>query len=404
MPTSQPNRLLEPDFARGFALLGIAIANATTIWALVATMGDNAVPTSIGLIVDNSLGDKIAIFIGAVFVHVRGLPMFATLFGYGIGMIYLREWRKGATFQQNRSVLLRRYGFLALFGIVHLLFLYWGDIMFYYGAIALLIIPMAKLPDKTLAIIAASIFAIGLVAAFLTLYFFPELTSQFAGGSGSYVKDQLMMGGLILLVLPFQLAFAGLLVIPLIIVGFIAGRREVFHKPEQYHKQLRIAVAITIGVILLVGIPYGLSAIGVVGDPVLLRALNGSLGMSTGPGLVVLLFWLARALNRRGLATTVPVRMVVALGRMSMTGYVLQSVLFGIFVASYGLGLVAGAGALAVSLAAVAVWFATVLFTFAWSSFSKTGPLEWVHRRLAYKKKPVVQVKPLVETTAAENT
>ena len=81
MPTSQPNRLLEPDFARGFALLGIAIANATTIWALVATMGDNAVPTSIGLIVDNSLGDKIAIFIGAVFVHVRGLPMFATLFG-----------------------------------------------------------------------------------------------------------------------------------------------------------------------------------------------------------------------------------------------------------------------------------------------------------------------------------
>ena len=29
--------------------------------------------------------------IGAIFVHVRGLPMFATLLGYGVGMILVRD-------------------------------------------------------------------------------------------------------------------------------------------------------------------------------------------------------------------------------------------------------------------------------------------------------------------------
>lgn len=396
MAVSQPSRLLGPDFARGFALLGIAIANAIVYWCMLAVTPENAIQTKAGLVVDNWLWDKIAIFTGALFVHVRGLPMFATLLGYGIGMIYLRQQRRGLTFSDNRKILLRRYGFLALIGLAHLLFLFFGDIMLYYGTIALLVIAMAKLSDKQIATIGAICFAIGTVLSFTVIYFFPSFSNGFDGGTGSYVKDQLVMGGLILVALPFQLAFAGLMVIPLIMLGFIAGRREVFSHPEQYAVQMRIAVIVTGIVIVGIGIPFGLSAVGVIDNPLLYYALNSSLGMTTGPGLVVVMFWAASILEKRGLHNVLPVRMIVALGRLSMTGYVMQSVLFGIFVTSYGLGIGSGAGAMTVTLIAAGVWMVTVLFAFVWLHFYKLGPLEMLHRQLAYKQQPQQHTPKLV--------
>ena len=96
------NRILTPDLARGSALLGIAVANAVTVWT---TNINHPMPGHIGIIAHDSLWDKIAIMIGAIFVHVRGLPMFATLLGYGVGMILVREQRNGSRY---RRVLTRR--------------------------------------------------------------------------------------------------------------------------------------------------------------------------------------------------------------------------------------------------------------------------------------------------------
>lgn len=392
---SQPSRLLGPDFARGSALLGIALANALVVWCILAETPDGMVQTKAGVIADGSLWDKLTVFISALFVHVRGLPMFATLLGYGIGMIYLRQERKGVALGQNKRVLLRRYGFLALFGLVHTVFLFFGDIMLTYGLLALLVISLAGLSDKTIATIAGVLFGAGLVMAFCVIYFFPALARGFTGGTGSYVKDQLIMGGFVVLALPIQL-LASTLVIPLIMVGFIAGRREVFRNSQQYAKQMRIAVGISAVIILCVGIPFGLSAIGVIGNPQLFYAINISVGMATGPGLVVVMFWAASGLEKRGLDKTLPVQMITALGRMSMTGYVLQSVLFGIIVASYGFGFGSGAGAMTVSLIAFGVWLVTLLFAYLWSRSYKSGPLEMMHRSLAYKKAPADQTPALV--------
>ena len=79
---TQP-RILAPDVARGFTMLGIAIANATTAWLYISpdTPGSTA-----GGVVDNSILDKIAIILGSIFTHVRGLPMFATLLGVRRGV------------------------------------------------------------------------------------------------------------------------------------------------------------------------------------------------------------------------------------------------------------------------------------------------------------------------------
>lgn len=86
------HRILAPDLARGAALLGIAVANGITAWSVTGLpAAANELETYAGIIVNDSLWDKIMVVIGTLFVHVRGLPMFATLLGYGIGMILVRE-------------------------------------------------------------------------------------------------------------------------------------------------------------------------------------------------------------------------------------------------------------------------------------------------------------------------
>ena len=51
-------------------------------------------------------------------------------------------------------MLWRRYGFLALIGVVHLVLLFFGDIILQYSLVALVLISMITLRDRTLMIIA----------------------------------------------------------------------------------------------------------------------------------------------------------------------------------------------------------------------------------------------------------
>ena len=161
MKSSSSVRILTPDLARGAALLGIAIANGITAWSLrIGDVPQGYHRTFSGIIVNNSLWDKVTIILADMFVHTRGLPMFATLLGYGVGMILVREQRKGATKKQCRAILLRRYGALILFGLLHMVFLFYGDIMFNYGLIILvLVIPMRNAKNKTLLITAGVLFS-----------------------------------------------------------------------------------------------------------------------------------------------------------------------------------------------------------------------------------------------------
>ena len=126
------HRILTPDVARGIMLLAIAVANSVTVWA--TNIDNPMVGTHIGIVMNDSLWDKIAIMVGAMFIHVRGLPMFATLLGYGMGMILVREYHRKNPYKR---ILARRYAALAAMGLIHLMFLFFGDIMFMYGILAL---------------------------------------------------------------------------------------------------------------------------------------------------------------------------------------------------------------------------------------------------------------------------
>ena len=390
-------RILTPDLARGAALLGIAIANGITAWSLrIGDVPQGYHRTLSGIIVNNSLWDKVTIILTDMFVHTRGLPMFATLLGYGVGMILVREQRKGATKKQCRAILLRRYGALILFGLLHMVFLFYGDIMFIYGLIILvLVIPMRNATNKTLLITAGVLFVLSMVMNG-ALWSYLDMNAVLLHGYGhGYVQDQLIRGASLAFMYNFlQFPYILPLVGSVILIGFVAGRNGVLEHPEHFRMPMRIAATITVIIVITVGLPVGLASLGILGHEKFLYILNMLVGMASGPGTVVWISWIASWVERRKLTDTLPIRMLTALGRMSMTGYVLQSVTFIFIMTPWFLGIGSGQSVAIVAVTATGVWLVTLIFAYLWSLTGKRGPIEIAHRSIGYKKNRVYGETP----------
>ena len=384
-------RILTPDLARGAALLGIAIANGITVWSLrIGDFSQGYHRTLSGIIVNNSLWDKVTIILTDMFVHTRGLPMFATLLGYGVGMILVREQRKGATKNQCRTILLRRYGALILFGLLHMVFLFYGDIMFIYGLIILvLVIPMRNAKNKTLLITAGVLFVLSMVMNGALLSYSDMNAVLLQGYGHGYVQDQLVRGASLAFIYNFlRFPFALPLVGSVILIGFVAGRNGVLEHPEHFRMPMRIAATITVIIVITVGLPLGLASLGILGHERIFYLLNMLVGMVSGPGIVVWISWIASWVERRKLTDTLPIRMLTALGRMSMTGYVLQSVAFIFIMTPWFLGIGSGQSVTMVAMISAGIWVITVIFACPWSRTGRRGPLEIAHRTLGYGRLP----------------
>jgi len=384
-------RILTPDLARGAALLGIAIANGITVWSLrIGDFSQGYHRTLSGIIVNNSLWDKVTIILTDMFVHTRGLPMFATLLGYGVGMILVREQRKGATKNQCRTILLRRYGALILFGLLHMVFLFYGDIMFIYGLIILvLVIPMRNAKNKTLLITAGVLFVLSMVMNGALLSYSDMNAVLLQGYGHGYVQDQLVRGASLAFIYNFlRFPFALPLVGSVILIGFVAGRNGVLEHPEHFRMPMRIAATITVIIVITVGLPLGLASLGILGHERIFYLLNMLVGMVSGPGIVVWISWIASWVERRKLTDTLPIRMLTALGRMSMTGYVLQSVAFIFIMTPWFLGIGSGQSVTMVAMISAGIWVITVIFACLWSRTGRRGPLEIAHRTLGYGRLP----------------
>ena len=409
---TQP-RILAPDVARGFTMLGIAVANATTAWLYISpdTPGSTA-----GGVVDNSILDKIAIILGSIFTHVRGLPMFATLLGYGVGMIAMSLQRRNYPPKKARLVLIRRYFFLAIFGILHLSLLFFGDIMFVYGVMGIILALLYRFKDKTLLIITGVLGTLGLIlAAIMTIGVSAEGASSRTEVMTSFIQTLSSPDSYATLVshaftsLSFQignLLTGFLFFFPVMILGMVAARHNVLGQPEKYKTLLTrfaiVAVIISFGV----GIPLGLAEIGVLPENTVLhlQSLNQVAGIWAGPGIVASIALATLPLQRRidaahaggtGYPLPVPLQALIALGKRSMTGYLLQSILFVLLTSTFTIGLGRGQGAWEATLIAILIWAITLVIAYALEKANlRGGPFEVVHRRLSYGRTGLTTFTP----------
>lgn len=402
-PRVSAARLVVPDLARGLMLWGIAVANVTTAWVL---MGGGEFSMT-GRVVDGSLWDKIAIMFTTSFMHARGFPMFSTLLGFGVGLIAGSLYRRGYPLGAARGVLVRRYGMLALFGAAHMIFLFWGDIMLTYGLLGMLLAVFLRASSRVILWTAAALYTVACVAmvgaALLASALMGSewLASSMGDGSplemlgldfSSYLH--VLLAGVTMLVLTIPNVFTGgFLLLPLMLLGFVAAREGVLADPVKHRRLLVWVAVVGIGVGVATGIPSGLEAIGVLNSSVF-GTVSTSVGVLGGPGLIAALaLALSGVQERVSAGGELPwvLRPLAALGKRSMTGYVLQSVLFLVVFTPMGLGLFKDAGAGLLLVVGTCGWLLTLLVAVALEAAGKPGPLEALHRRLSYGKSGLAQ-------------
>ncbi|MDR7329493.1 DUF418 domain-containing protein [Corynebacterium guangdongense] len=383
--TVQPRRILAPDLARGIALLGIAWANVSTAWVIT----DDSVPAAYFGGVVHGAADRVVVVLAAMFAHVRGLPMFTTLLGFGVGLVAAGLARRGYGAGRIRRSLLRRYGALLVFGLAHCLLLFFGDIMILYGVIGMVLALAFTLSDRALLGMAGALFALHLLGSARTLgdenvaLSVPEF-----GGYAEYVSYNAAWATGYLLSAPIALTS----MLPLAILGYVAARRGVHRDPMAHLRILTVWVLVAGAIILAVGLPWGLSAIGALPgawEDVLMN-LNQMLGYLTGPGICAGVLLASRRLQERldrGASLPPALAPVQALGQRSMSGYVTQSLLFVPLTMPFLLGLGEGAGAAGLLLLALAVWAVTLLAAQLTARVGRPGPAESAHRRLAYGRR-----------------
>lgn len=131
-PLRRDERIQALDVIRGFALLGIFLMNIEWFSRAQGEM-------SMGLPVGLTGADWWASRLIYVLVQGKFWTIFSLLFGMGFAVMLARAEQAGRSFLQTY---LRRIAALAVFGAIHFILLYTGDILFSYAvaAVALLIV------------------------------------------------------------------------------------------------------------------------------------------------------------------------------------------------------------------------------------------------------------------------
>lgn len=384
-------RYVAPDVARGMALLGIALANVPTNWLATHDAAHSGFFGGTGP--DPSVLEKVLIVFQAMFVHVRGLPMFSVLLGMGVGMIVGSLWRRGYTNRAAKKVVLKRYFFLFCFGLVHLIFFFPGDILTAYGICGMVLALLIGCGDRILRIVSGVLLglwcvwcALGALMIFIDGPGAPTMTMDLFYGSVEQTYTGQIRHALGILA---GHAFPIISILPMILLGFVWGRERVMENVDRYAVRLWVWVAVTVVVIVLVGVPFGLSSIGVLPyewEPAF-AILNQAFGRLTGPGILAAVMLAMRPVQRR-IADGAPIpgwlAAFNALGKRSMTGYLGQTIILfpltSVFLLNIGHDFpIAGQMALATG-----VWLVTLLVAWVMERHGIPGPFEKLHRTISY--------------------
>jgi uncharacterized protein len=369
-------RSLAPDLARGAVLLFIALANVHT-YLYGHPVGVRGYP------IPESILDKVVVLLQVAVVDGRAYPMFALLFGYGMVQLLRRHTAGGVDVVTVRKLVRRRGWWMILFGFLHALLLFSGDIIGAYGLLAVLLAGLlTRVGDRTLMImvvvwmvpvVALSVLASLSVPEAATL---PTIADPMVASLWRIAEwiDSTVVTSLFILV-------------PAVLLGAWAARRRLLDAPEHRRRLLAWAAALGVGLAAVGGMPLALMAghwwpappaetLALATVVHTVTGYAGGVGYAAIAGLVAI-----RVGQRRGLVVTA----LAACGQRSMTCYLLQSVVFVAVLAAYGGGLGDRLALAPVTVLATGTWAMTVVLAEFMRRRGYRGPAEALLRRLTYR-------------------
>lgn len=389
------NRLQVLDVLRGFALAGILIINAMSI---LAVKGSTPAFTVNIPIADRILQDLILFFIESKF-----FTLFSLLFGIGFAIQIQSAERQGKSFLPRIS---RRMAGLMLFGLLHIVLLWDGDILVIYALTGTLLIAFrntsfARLKKWVVGLLAVPGFLVlGIFLYTLIARISPSGAKSFSESDASLVKEfanteatqKLLKSGLIEGIserIHTYLDLSPLLlsripaVLAMFLIGLYLGKsnfiRELSERTETL-KKIRF-IGIVIGFFLMLLIVLGTKCLPPVSALVLVvedQYLAGPilcLGYASALTLVFL-----RNPNKK------IYEHLSNAGRMALTNYLSQSLVLTFLAYGWGMGLALKLNGFQVISICVALFVLQIIFSVYWLKKFKYGPLEWVWRCVTYWK------------------
>src|SRR6202166_3210309 len=162
-PISLSERIVFIDVLRGMALFGILAANMRAFFAPLDCYDH------IGVLF-HGRADVLAQFFIDGFIQGKFITIFSFLFGMGFAIQMSRAEARGVRFMGFYP---RRLLALALFGLIHGMLIWAGDVLLTYALSGAILLLFRNREQKTLLWWAGSLFALPIVAStvFLALYF-----------------------------------------------------------------------------------------------------------------------------------------------------------------------------------------------------------------------------------------
>jgi uncharacterized protein len=369
-------RLLAPDMSRGAMLLMIAAAYATVYAGSSFGADVSQLPVA----------DRVTTFASALLLDNRAFPLFAILFGYWVARGTDRRRERDGSPRPAYLRLLRRAGALLLFGVVHAVLVFPGEILSSYG-IALLLVGWLLLLSTRALVVALGVLLAGsaLVNTLIALAaaYAADLDPGALTAVPGYVTAQDWMGRV--LGYPVTLVFLvlGYPLLLLVVTGFLAGRLRLFEDLERHRRTLRVLAVAGIAVSVGAALPAALASVGVLEADWVARGLLNGLQILTGVagGLgYASLFTLvgARFEQRPGPLA----RALAAMGSRSLTFYLLHSALVAVVLHPQLIGVGAHVGPFGAVAVAVGVWALGLLLASALERAGRPGPLDSLMRRM----------------------
>jgi uncharacterized protein len=391
---SSPPRLPALDILRAVALFGVLVVNLLTAFRTSEFLPSLAAA-------DDSPADAAALLFVTLALQGKAFPLFSFLFGVGLAAQYDSLLASTA---HPAYWLARRMGVLLVFGLVHLLGIWNGDILVEYAVVGLLALPFLQASPRQLAL-ASAVF----LAAYAALALVPmpgpwydpaamqrhATQASLAYGDGGFWEVRRFSLSELPLMLPLHL-WVMPRTLSLFLLGMAVWRSGVLHRlgaanaPRLKPFAMRV-VALACALVLLAGACARESGgAGIQGGwGAAAQTLFDLANLSLAAGYAAAVLALAcRPVAGRILARLAP------LGRMALSNYVLQSLVFGFVFFGYGLGYFDQWGAARTLALGVAVYAAQVVFSHWWLARHQQGPLEWLWRTLMYGRKQPMRRRP----------
>lgn len=151
MDRAARERIAALDLIRGVAVLGILAVNVAGFAGPPSASYTPAIP------LPASRADEWAFAVMLVLFEGKMRALFSLLFGASMLLFVERAEAQG---RDGQALQLRRLGWLALFGYLHFLLLWWGDILFLYAVAGVIALALRKAEPRALAIGGLGLFAV----------------------------------------------------------------------------------------------------------------------------------------------------------------------------------------------------------------------------------------------------